>query len=76
MVTYPSTHGVFEHKIKEMFEEIKCNTVDMFEFSPFYERFNNFVHTLNRFSDSGINMYFDLPRYILLDEIRSCKSPS
>ena len=63
-----------QQKIEEMFEEIKCNVVDIFEFSPFYERFNNFVHTLYRFAKSGIDMYFDLPRYILLDEIRSYKS--
>ena len=61
-------------KVEEMLEEIKCNTIDMFEFSSFYERFNNFVHTLHRFSKDGIDMYFDLPRYILNDDIRSHKS--
>tara|TARA_B100001093_G_scaffold475354_1_gene500864 strand:+ start:92 stop:517 length:426 start_codon:yes stop_codon:yes gene_type:complete len=70
---------IFENdhsKVEQMFEEIKCNTIDIFEFSPFYERFNNFIYTLNRFSKFGTDMYFNLPRYILLDEIRSYKSPA
>lgn len=62
--------GDNSEQVMQMFEEIDCNSIDIFEFSPFYERFNNFVHTLYRFSNDGLDFYFDLQKYILNDEIR------